>query len=442
MRKDWLLVIFISLVAMAFVVVFCVLPRSTFSELEKRDLKSFPSFSWSQLASGCFNADVSEWFSDSEPYRDVFMACNMQLKSWMGLKIHSDENVTFHAPSKGEAKGVADNQNSASQVVDESIDDVIDVAEVNVKVADAGVIVVGTAPNARALMAFKNHKDGGSSYAKIVNKYQQTFGPEVNVYCMVIPTAVEFYCPEKAKSCTEAELPILSNFYTLLDDSVRNVDIYEEIGKHLKEDIYLRTDHHWAPLGAYYAARKFAQVAKVKVPDITDFERCTIDGFVGSMYGYSNDVTVKNSPETFVFYKLKNIEYSTTYTKYSLDEKFNIVSEEEPSKGEFFVNVSSSASAYCTFMGNDARITKVETNADSNRKLLLLKDSFGNAIPGFLFGSFKEVHVVDFRYFTYNIKDYVKQNGITDILMANNLSQVCTGAVSAAYRRFLTQTHQ
>ena len=67
----------------------------------------------------------------------------------------------------------------------------------------------------------------------------------------------------------------------------------------------------------------------------------------------------------------------------------------------------------------------------------MLKDSFGNAIPGYLFESFEEVHVVDFRYFTYNIKDYVAENGITDILMANNISQVCSGAIGAAYKQFL-----
>ena len=445
MRKDWLFVIFISLVMLAFAVVFCALPRSSFSELEKRDLKSFPTFSWQKFASGDFNAEVSEWFSDSEPYRDMFMACSMQLKAWMGLNIRSDENVTFHAPSQDDASSVASSQSSIQDVDDESFvfeDYSNSGVDENVKVANAGVIVVGSAPNARALMAFKNHKDGGASYAKVVNKYQKTFGPEINVYCMVIPTAVEFYCPEKAKSCTEDEFPILSNFYTLLDDSVHAVDLYSVFSKHVDEDIFLRTDHHWSPLGAYYAARKFARVAKVKVPEISDFESFTIDGYVGSMYGYSKDVSIRKSPEKFVYYKPTNVEYSTIYTKYSLDEKFNIVSEEEPTKGEFFVSVSGSGSAYCTFMGNDARITKVETNADCDRKLLLLKDSFGNAIPCFLIGSFKEVHVVDFRYFTYNIKEYVEQNGITDILMTNNISQVCTGAVSSAYRRFLTQTHQ
>ena len=52
---------------------------------------------------------------------------------------------------------------------------------------------------------------------------------------------------------------------------------------------------------------------------------------------------------------------------------------------------------------------------------MIIKDSYGNALPGYLFGSFEDIYVVDFRYFTKNIVQYVKDNQITDILFANNL---------------------
>ena len=155
------------------------------------------------------------------------------------------------------------------------------------------------------------------------------------------------------------------------------------------------------------------------------------------MYGFSKDVNVKKSPEDFVYHKPINISYSTTYRRYELDEDYQIVGEEPAHKGEFFVKISGSSSAYCTFMGSDARITQVKTDSDCPRRLLVMKDSFGNAIPGYLFGSFEEIHVIDFRYFTYNIKDYVEEHGITDILMANNISHVCSGAIGSAYKRFL-----
>ena len=311
--------------------------------------------------------------------------------------------------------------------------------DANAKMQNAGVIVVGNAPNARALMAFKNKNKGERRFAEVVNNYQKTFGPEIQVYCMIIPTAVEYYCPANAESCTDPEFPVLTELYSLIDSAVQVVDLYMVLGEHVNEDIYLRTDHHWSPLGAYYAARQFALVAGVKVPGLNDFVADTIKDYVGSMYGFSKDVNVKKSPEDFVYYKPINISYSTTYRRYELDEEYQIIGEEPPHKGEFFVKTSGTGSAYCTFMASDARITQVTTDADCPRRLLVMKDSFGNAIPGYLFGSFEEIHVIDFRYFTYNIKDYVAEHGITDILMANNISHVCSGAIGPAYKRFLNQ---
>jgi hypothetical protein len=442
MRKDRPLVVLVALLMLAFVLVFWFFPRSTYSELEKRDLRQFPEFSWQSLCDGSFTSDVSNWFSDSEPFRDVFMTGSMRLKSWMTISWFANhDKVTFHAPAPEEETVVEEEEivpPQAPVVADQrNIQKFQSEVPVQAKMENSGVIVVGSAPTARALMAFNNKKGGEKGFAKVVNLYQETFGPDVNVYCMVIPTATEFYCPESARSCSQSEFLVLSDLYAQIDSTVRVVDVYMALRNHVNEDIYLRTDHHWSPLGAYYAARQFAMVAGVKVPELEEYEPRTIKGFVGSMYGYSKDITVKKSPEDFVYYTPRDVNYSTTYRVYTLDKDYRITGEKKARKGDFFVAVSNTSSAYCTFMGSDVRITQVKTDADSDRRLLVLKDSFGNAIPGYLFDSFEEIHVVDFRYFTYNIKDYVDQNGITDILMANNISQVCSGAIGAAYKKFL-----
>lgn len=437
MRHNRILVAFVTVMMTAFVVVFCTLPRSVYSELEKRDLLRFPDFSWQSLRDGSFTQHVSNWFSDSEPFRDVFMQGSMELKSLMAFKTKSA--VTFHA-----AQEEPDVVTETVPVVDavgnqRAIEEFHNHVNANAKMENAGVIVVGSAPNVRALMAFKNKNKKEKDFAEVVNAYQEAFGPEVNIYCMVIPTAVEYYCPVSAESCSDPEFPVLTELYTVIDSAVHVVDLYMVMGEHVDEDIYFRTDHHWSPLGAYYAARQFARVAEVEVPDLADFDVHTIEGYVGSMYGFSKDIAVKKSPEVFVYYTPRSANYTTTYTKYELDEEFKIIGEGKPHQGEFFIKASSVSSAYCTFMGSDSRITQVKTDVLNGRRLLILKDSFGNAIPGYLFGSFEEVHVIDFRYFTHNIKDYVRDHGITDILMANNLSQVCSGAIGSAYKRFLNQ---
>ena len=437
MRYNRILVAWIAVMMTAFVVVFCTLPRSTYSELERRDLLRFPEFNWESLRSGGFTQSVSNWFSDSEPFRDVLMRGSMELKSLMAFK--TKDAVTFHAAQEEPSTEVETPPVIEALGDQRNIEEFHSDVNANAKMENAGVIVVGNAPEARALMAFKNKNKGEKGFAKVVNTYRTVFGSEVNVFCMIIPTAVEYYCPVNARNCTDPEFPVLTELYALVDTAVQVVDLYKVLGEHVGEDIYLRTDHHWSPLGAYYAARQFALVAEVKVPSLGDFETDTIKDYVGSMYGFSKDVNVKKSPEDFVYYKPLDIGYETTYIRYDLDEEFQITGEEKPRQGEFFVKVSASSSAYCTFMGSDARITQVKTDSDCPRRLLVMKDSFGNAIPGYLFGSFEEIHVIDFRYFTHNIKDYVEEHGITDILMVNNISHVCSGAAGSAYKRFLNQ---
>ncbi len=421
----------------AFVLVFNFFERPRISELEKRELATFPRFSWDLLASGEFTDSVSKWYSDSEPYRDRFMSMSMNIKDYLALKVTQDEEeqITFHASAdepKQNDEGV-ENRNIGEYKNTVTADE-------NAKIAHAGILILGKEPTARALMAYGGGPEGGVAYANAANKYKEVFGRGVNVYCMVIPTAIEFYCPESAKSSTKSQRATINNIFAHLSDSVRAVDIYTTLGEHAAEDIYLRTDHHWAPLGAYYAARKFAAIAGVPFRDLQAYERKVIHDYVGTMYGYSKDISIKNSPEDFVYYVPKEVEYTTTYTNYSIDKSYKVTGEGKPFQGQFFATFKDgSGGAYSTFMGGDAKITRVQTGTHNGRRVLVMKDSFGNAIPGYLFYSFEEVHVIDFRYFTRNMKNYVRENKITDILMANNTFMAYNPTTANSYIRFLDQ---
>lgn len=429
--------VFLYIVGTAFVilaVIFDTLPRSTYSPLEKRDLATPPTFTWKALWSGEYTKQVSSWFSDTEPFRDRFMALSMQVKSAEGIKT-SDENITLHVSKEEPApEAPAPDERDVGEYVNKVTQDE------NAKVANKGIIIVGQGKNVRALMAYGGGANGATGYAEAANAYKKAFGEGVNVYCMVVPTAVEFYLPDKAKKCSNPELPTIRNIFAHLDPGVKAVDVYTALGQHAREGIYLRTDHHWAPLGAYYAAQRFAHVAGVPFPDLSHYEADTVRGYVGSMYGYSKDVAVKNAPEDFIYYKPKGVDYTTTYTDYKIDRNYKVVSEGKPYRGVFFYKYrDGSTGAYCTFMGGDTRITAVRTSTHNGRRVLILKDSFGNALPGYLFFSFEEVHVIDERYFTHNMRAYVRDNHITDILFANNIFKAYSPNTYKNYVKFLNQ---
>ena len=231
--------IYIILIAAAFLaiaVVFNTFPRSKYSVLEKRDLKTFPSFTKDKLANGSFTKEISEWFSDSEPYRDLLMSFSMSIKDYERMVL-DDDNITFHAaeeptPEELEAQRKAEEEarertpNRTAKEYENKL-----TANENAKIAHAGIIVVGSGEKVRAMMAYGGEPGGGLQYAKIANLYKQTF-PEVNVYCMVVPIAIDFYCPDKVKQRTKSQLPTINNIYANLDEDVKAIDVYTTLGEH------------------------------------------------------------------------------------------------------------------------------------------------------------------------------------------------------------------
>ena len=440
-----------------------VFPRSTESITEKRELKKFPELSAESWFSGDFTAGVSEWFSDTVPLRDEVTDLSTQLRELRGfrqdgIRLHNVGTVQTDAskpdtsapeqPSEpqeqpGTASGESVENSSTAQTSKpqtttaaptEEEEPVINEDD-SVTITNNGIAVVGT----RALMLYGGSYSVGEKYAGVVNRYKELLGNDVNIYAMVIPTSCEFYSPDSVKLYCGSQKDNIDYVYSLLKNST-GVDAYSSLKKHLREDIYLRTDHHWAPLGAYYAAQAFAETAGVPFLDISEYEQRVVHDYVGTMYGYSGDAVLKNNPEDFVYYVPKTVDYTTTYYDYILQDG-KIAGANAPYEADFFIKYSDgSGMAYCTFMGGDAKIVKVSTNAGTGRKLAIFKDSYGNALPPFLMGSFDEIIVIDMRYFTHNAIDYLKENGVTDVLFANNAFHAATASTVTYYNNFLTQS--
>lgn len=454
MKRGVFFVTVIALVYLFFTAAFNLLPRSHYSVLEKRELNRFPSFTLDSLADGSYTAAISSWYSDTEPYRDTLMELSMQFRDLLGIRlgeqniqyVSQEKNATVETAGEEHDPVVAAEKHEHAEAAEDTVKSVKafehadeeggvdDVA----KVASSGIILVGSGENVRALMGFFGTERGGAKYAEVINQYGATFGKSVKVWCMPIPTSTEFYCPEDAAKFTKKQWPVFNSIFSNLSNGVRAVDIYSVLAQHTDEPIYLRTDHHWAPLGAYYAAQEFARVAGVPFGDLSRYEEHVVHRFVGSMYGYSQNVAVKKAPEDFVYHIPTEVEYTTTYVNYTLDEEFHVTGESRPYKSKYFFSFKDgSGAAYTTFMGGDIKLTKVETSTHNGRRLLVFKDSFGNAVPGYLFYSFEEIHVADFRYFTKDVVSYVDENHITDILFANNITNTCVNYTYSRYRKFL-----
>ena len=226
-----------------FAIVFDTFPRPRYSELEKRELATFPPFTLDSLWSGDYAEAVGEWFSDSQPFRDEFMAFSMMVEDWAILRL-GDDHVTFHASTDGlddfaEGEGlevVEDIKEDDGRNPEEYVNKLT--ADEKAKVANAGIVIIGRDENVRALMCFGGSAKAGTPYANVCNKYKKEF-PDLNIYCMVVPSAGAFYMPEKMHKMSKDQSATIRNIYNHLDSAVRAVDVYTVLGRHAAEDIYL-----------------------------------------------------------------------------------------------------------------------------------------------------------------------------------------------------------
>lgn len=294
-----------------------------------------------------------------------------------------------------------------------------------------GVITIGKGHNMRSFAGFSVTPSGALHYPEAINMYKEKM-PDVRIYSMVIPTAVQYYCPDELRSSQQDETVVIDAMYAHLNDVIP-VSVADVLNEHANEEIYARTDHHWLPLGAYYAAEVFAEVAEVPFVDLSEYNVNYVHKFCGTMPKFGGDERLKQYPEEFIYYTPRDTNYVTTYVQHNSTKTKGVYTLSKPFNGPFFQKYKDgSIAAYSTFMAGDSRTTHVECFGDNGRKLMIIKDSYGNALPGYLFYSFSDIFVVDFRYFQKNIVDYVRENGITDILFANNISHACSKSTSTS----------
>lgn len=285
-----------------------------------------------------------------------------------------------------------------------------------------GIMVLRDSTGLRAFESFTPPVGMASVYADALNRYRRDLPDSVRLYAMLIPTAEAYYLPVSYRQSGGDQSSLMHEIYRLVAPGISCVDLFDTLRVHSAQPIYTRTDHHWGALGAYYAARNFALKACVALPEMDDFKPCFVKRFVGTMYYFSKDLEIKNNPEDFTYYVPKDSMYVAKFQTYRLDSHNRVLAKNDWVEAPFFKSYpEGSGRAYSTYMGGDVCTVSVKTSSTANRRLLIIKDSYGNALPAFLFGSFSRVDVVDFRFFIDNIKDYIITNGITDVLIVNNM---------------------
>ncbi len=273
------------------------------------------------------------------------------------------------------------------------------------------VFVLG---DGRGIVCFYGTESGAERYAGTLNQYKEKLGDSVNVYSLVSPTAGTYYMPEiykKAQSVSD-EKKVIAHINENLT-GVIGVDVCQTLEDHKDEHIFSKTDHHWQQLGAYYAAEQFAKAADVPFKDLSEYEKVVMEGYVGTLYGYSGEnPKIRDNPEEFVYY-IPPVQ--TTVTEYPVTDPGAETTVPLLTNVEGWNN----SSWYAVF-GRDDVVRHIRTETKNGRKLMVIKDSYGNALIPNLTGSFEEIWVADMRYFQGSVSELIKEKGVTDLLFAMN----------------------
>lgn len=431
-------IIVIILVLLAGFVYLLFFKRDTVSHEENRNLTEFPKFSVESYLKGEYTEGIANYYDDTVPNRSFFKTVIskyiMPLKGvkYGGSGDDGDGVELYNTAKDNSQEQPKENPTESKQTIvsgttgtgtitttttAETLPDA-NVAAANGELAN-NILVV----NKRGIMLYGGAWGNEIKYAEDVNAYKEALGKDINVYSMVLPTSVSYYLPENYLDLVESEKKDLDSIEEHLKDVI-NVDAYTALLKHKQEALYSRTDHHWQPLGAYYASQEFAKVAGVDFADISEYNKHVLSGYVGTLYGYTKSSTLLENPEPFIYYEPKTDVEVTQYTS----------SFTNPTETELLLNPDTlDNSSYYLVFGMDDNIRHVKTQCKNGRTLVIFKDSYGNALLPFLTSSFENIYLCDVRYFDINAKSFIEEVEATDVLFA-----MCTYSAVGPNREYIS----
>lgn len=257
------------------------------------------------------------------------------------------------------------------------------------------------------------------TYAKTINGFQKDFGDSVKVYDMVVPNHTEMGLPQRLKDSDAYSTSQADNIkaaYESLDSAITPINCYNYLAEHNSEYIYFNTDHHWTGLGAYYSYKAFCDTLGKTSLSLKDCTEKTIDGFTGS---FSNSATGLQADTVHYWEFPYDVSMQITYADATTG------TYDSP----YYQYAEAGSNTYGVFIMGDNVATVLKSSSDKapeNSKIAVVKESYGNAFVPYLTYNYKEVHVIDFRYFKENLVDYCKKNNITEVLFLNGVMSANT----------------
>ena len=225
---------------------------------------------------------------------------------------------------------------------------------------------------------------------------------EAPVYLGLIPSAAEVWrdlLPEGAESWDQSAYWERAK---ATEGLAGTADIFGALASHGAEPVFYRTDHHWTSLGAYcgYTAL-LASMGETPTP-LGEPETVS-DDFYGTLYSASGVHWIE--PDTIERYvpgegvTVENFEKGETH-------------------GLYVDSFLGEKDKYASFLGGNTPLYIVRNpNAATDKKLLVVRDSYSDSLAPFLSQYFSEIHLLDLRYYRTSVAQYAQENSMDQIFV-------------------------
>ena len=269
-----------------------------------------------------------------------------------------------------------------------------------------------TAARSKMKMLLRNKDIGGVYLCKdgyYIEKVTQTDVDEARLQ-KNLQTVKDFFtrCEEKglaAENLTFMPVPTpgytlrnkLPRYATLFDEDAvfdemklvfddQLVDLRTDFAKAAEsEQLYYRTDHHWKTAGALLGYQCYRAAMGLSIPAAADYTVERYEGFRGTLY---SKVLDKNAAtDTVELYHRKG-DAALTVTYDNADHASCYDTEKLQQKDMYEV-----------FFGGNWPTVTITGGPENGRRLLVLKDSYANALLPFAAADYEKIVAVDLRYY-------------------------------------------
>ena len=249
---------------------------------------------------------------------------------------------------------------------------------------------------------------------------------KIPVRMMLVPDAANVLnhsLPALAKP--EDQTQMFSMVRKDLGDSVEWIDVSTELNKHKTEKIYYKTDHHWTTLGAFYAFQAAAPSLGIEGDLSGNYVSYAVSDSFNGMLASKSGVNLGEKEQIDIYVP----------TEEDTDLIVDYVDEGKRSTSLYDSSKLKEKDQYTVFLGGNSSLLDIRTVSTSTKRLLLVKDSFANSFIPFLTPYYREIVVVDPRYYSGTINDLMDSYRISEVLFLysgntffkdNNISGVFT----------------